>query len=160
MIFSNRYMNPFHRMCIPMNHRPISYPEPPKQLFSGHGRLPLLDVLTSPVPHGLFQSPVDWRHVLCLHLGGPVAVSYGCSEHEKPGLRIHGQFCVVPCGSSTRWILSKPAKSLLLRLRPSLLEEMAYARGVASGEFDLRPSIHIRDRQIEQIGWMMQFEAS
>jgi AraC family transcriptional regulator len=37
---------------------------------------------------------------------------------------------------------------------------MAYATGLSSGEFDLRPSIHIRDWQIEQIGWMMQLEAS
>jgi AraC family transcriptional regulator len=162
MIFSNRGTNTLHRIDIPMSHRPSSYPEPSQQLLSGVGqdRLPLLDVLTSPVPHGLFQSPVDWRHVLCLHLGDPVVVSYGSSERERPGLRIHGQFCVVPSGSSTRWILSQPAKSLLLRLRPSILEETAYASGISSGDVDLKASIHIRDRQIEQIGWMMQLEAN
>jgi len=144
-----------------MSHRPNPYPEPPKQLLAdgAQDRLPLLDVLVSPVPHGLFQSPVDWRHVLCLHLGDPVPVSYGSSEREKPGLRIHGQFCVVPSGSSTRWILSRPARSLLLRLAPSLLKETAHAAGILGENLDLKPSIHIRDQQIEQIGWLMQFEA-
>jgi AraC family transcriptional regulator len=121
-------------------------------------RLPLLDVLTSPVPRGLFNSPVDWRHVLCIHLGGPVPVSYGPGTRERQGLRIHGQFCVVPAGTCTRWIVSRSTHSLLLRLRPALLLETAEAMGIGSQNVDLAPSIHIRDHQIERIGWMMQAE--
>jgi AraC family transcriptional regulator len=143
-----------------MSHRPAYYPEPPAPLLSsiGQDRLPQLDILTSPVPSGLFQSPVDWRHVLCLHLGDPVPVSYGSSNREKPGLRIHGQFCVVPAGTSTRWIVSRPTQSLLLRLTPSLLQESADAMGIGLQGVELAPSIHIRDAQIEHIGWMMQAE--
>jgi AraC family transcriptional regulator len=143
-----------------MSHRPAYYPKPPAPLLSsiGQDRLPQLDILTSPVPSGLFQSPVDWRHVLCLHLGDPVPVSYGSSNREKPGLRIHGQFCVVPAGTSTRWIVSRPTQSLLLRLTPSLLQESADAMGIGLQGVELAPSIHIRDAQIEHIGWMMQAE--
>jgi AraC family transcriptional regulator len=143
-----------------MSQRPACYPDPPAPLLSKvrQDRLPLLDVLTSPVPSGLFQSPVDWRHVLCLHLGDPVPVSYGSGNREKPGLRIHGQFCVVPAGSSTRWVISRPTQSLLLRLKPSLLAETAEAMGISSQNVDLAPSIHVRDPQIERIGWMMQAE--
>src|SRR5687767_15072049 len=101
-----------------MSDRPACYPLPPVALSSERGaaRLPLLDVLTSPVPQGRFDSPVDARHVLCLHLGEPVPVSYLRDGHHRSGVRLHGQFCVVPAGTWTRWTLSAPARSLLLRL--------------------------------------------
>ncbi|NVB85656.1 MAG: helix-turn-helix transcriptional regulator [Kofleriaceae bacterium] len=143
-----------------MNDRPACYPEPPAALVSsvGNDRLPLLDVLTSPVPSGVFQSPTDHRHVLCLHVGDPVPVSWRASNHERQGVRIHGQYCVVPAGASTRWIVSRPARSLLLRLTPSLLAEAADAMKLGSRGADLDPAIHVRDPQIERIGWMMQSE--
>lgn len=117
--------------------------------------VPLLDVLTSPVPYGRFDSPVDGRHVLCLHLGAPVPVSYRAGRNERQGTRLHGQFCVVPAGSSTRWTLTAPATSLLLRLNPSLLQDAAEHMRLAA---ELAPAIHIRDPQVERIGWMMQAE--
>ena len=140
--------------------RPSCYPDPAAALLSGGGaaHLPLLDVLTSPVPAGVFQSPVDGRHVLCLHLGDPVPVSYRAGACERQGLRIHGQFCVVPAGASTRWIVTRPATSLLLRLAPLLLQETEEAMGGRHGNTALAPSIHVRDAQIERIGWMMQAE--
>lgn len=115
-----------------------------------------LTVRTSPVPMGLFESPVSDRHVLCLHVGEPVPVSYRAGRCERQGVRIHGQFCVVPAHATTRWIVSRPARSLLLCLVPSLWEETTRAMG--AGEPGLAPWIHIRDAQIERIGWMMQAE--
>ncbi|KRC36733.1 MULTISPECIES: AraC family transcriptional regulator [unclassified Lysobacter] len=142
-----------------MSDRPACYPSPPAALLSGGpDRAPLLDVLTTPVPHGVFDSPVDGRHVLCLHLGEPVPVSYRMDGHQRQGVRLHGQFCVVPAGSSTRWVVSQPARSLLLRLTPTLLGETSQAMGLGTGGAMLAPSIHIRDPQIERIGWMMQAE--
>jgi AraC family transcriptional regulator len=142
-----------------MSDRPACYPDPSAALSpDAAAPLPRLDVLTSPVPHGRFDSPLDHRHVLCLHLGAPVPVSYRAGRCERDGVRLHGQFCVVPAGSSTRWTLSRPATSLLLRLAPSSLGESAEAMGVPAGRADLAPAIHIRDAQIERIGWMMQAE--
>jgi AraC family transcriptional regulator len=135
-----------------MTDRPACYPSP------STAPLPLLDVLTSPVPPGRFDSPVDERHVLCLHLGAPVPVSYRASQAERQGVRLHGQFCIVPGGSSTRWTLSLPATSLLLRLAPAHLRATAEDMGLGARTFDLAPAIHIRDPQIERIGWMMQAE--
>lgn len=123
------------------------------------GGLPLLDALVSPVPEGVFPSPVDHRHVLCLHLGAPVPVSYRWDRHERNGVRLHGQFCVVPAGSSTRWIVSRPATSLLLRLSPAMLHDAASAMGMTLHGDALAPAIHIRDAHIERIGWMMKAEA-
>ena len=137
-----------------MTGRPDCYPAP----AAAAGPLPLLDVLTSPVPSGRFDSPVDHRHVLCLHLGVPVPVSYRAGRVEREGTRLHGQFCVVPAGSSTRWTLAAPATSLLLRLSPQLLRETAEAMGTGAYDAALAPSIHIRDPQVERIGWMMQAE--
>jgi AraC family transcriptional regulator len=135
-----------------MTDRPACYPSP------STAPLPLLDVLTSPVPSGRFDSPVDARHVLCLHLGAPVPVSYRAGTAERPGVRLHGQFCVVPGGSSTRWTLAQPATSLLLRLAPAHLRATAEEMGPGGRAFDLAPAIHVRDPQIERIGWMMQAE--
>jgi len=118
----------------------------------------LLDVLTTPVPPGLFDSPVDERHVLCIHLGAPVPVAYRAGKDERQGVRLHGQFCVVPGGASTRWTVSRPATSLLLRLTPSHLRDTAEDMGLRSCGVDLVPLIHIRDPHIERIGWMMQDE--
>ncbi len=143
-----------------MSDRPACYPEPAAALQPSAlpSRLPQLDVLASPVPQGRFDSPLDHRHVLCLHLGEPVPVSYRAGRHERGGVRLHGQFCVVPAGSSTRWTLSRPATSLLLRLAPSSLRESAEAMAFGTRDVDLAPAIHIRDPQIERIGWMMQAE--
>jgi AraC family transcriptional regulator len=47
---------------------------------------------------------------------------------------------------------------LLLRLTPSVLFEAADAMGIGATNPELAPSIHIRDPQIERIGWMMQAE--
>lgn len=138
--------------------RPSCYPEPPAAVASRGERLPLLDVLTSPVPAGVFDSPVDDRHVLCFHLGEPVPVSYHVGRAERRGTRVDGQFCVVPARSSTRWVVSKPARSLLLRLTPSLLAETADAMGLRSWDAELAPSIHVRDPRVERIGWMMRAE--
>lgn len=143
-----------------MMDRPSCYPDPSAALLSSTsaGRLPLLDTLTSPVPAGVFDSPLDHRHVLCLHLGAPVPVSYRAGKYEREGIRIHGQFCVVPAGASTRWIVSRPARSLLLRLTPAVMQEAVEAMGPGSRGTELAPSIHIRDAHIEHIGWMMQAE--
>lgn len=141
-----------------MSDRPACYPPPPPSSGAGPDRAPLLDVLTSPVPQGVFDSPVDGRHVLCLHLGEPVPVSYRMDGHQRQGMRLHGQYCVVPAGASTRWVVSQPARSLLLRLTPSLLGETSQAMGLGSGGALLAPAIHVRDPQVERIGWMMQAE--
>lgn len=143
-----------------MMDRPSCYPDPPAALLSGvnASRLPLLDTFTSPVPAGVFDSPLDHRHVLCLHLGTPVPVSYRAGNYERQGVRIHGQFCVVPAGASTRWIVSRPARSLLLRLNPAVMQEAVEAMGLGLHGTELAPSIHIRDAHIEHIGWMMQAE--
>ena len=143
-----------------MSDRPACYPPPPPALSSpaGPDRAPLLDVLTTPVPQGVFDSPVDGRHVLCLHLGEPVPVSYRVDRHQRQGVRLHGQYCVVPAGSSTRWVVSRPARSLLLRLTPTLLGETSQAMGMGADGSLLAPAIHVRDPQVERIGWMMQAE--
>jgi AraC family transcriptional regulator len=139
--------------------RPDCYPAPPPALRTPQRAdgLPLLDVLTSPVPEGRFDSPLDSRPVLCLHRGAPVPVTWRAGRAERAGVRLHSQFCVVPAGSGTRWTLSAPATSLLLRLAPAMLSDAADALGRAAA--GLAPSIHVRDPQIERIAALMEDEA-
>lgn len=141
---------------MPEMHRPACYP-PPSSGALRDACLPWLDVLVSPVPSGRFDSPVDDRHVLCLHLGEPVPVTWRAGRGELRGTRLHGQFCVVPAGSSTRWTLAAPARSLLLRLAPGpVLDAAETAFGA---QHALAPAIHLRDPQIERIGWAMEAES-
>jgi AraC family transcriptional regulator len=146
----------WHHRAMPDMHRPACYP-PPSSDALRDARLPWLDVLVSPVPVGRFDSPVDDRHVLCLHLGEPVPVTYRAGRGELRGTRLHGQFCVVPAGSSTRWTLAAPARSLLLRLAPGPMRDAAET--AFGGQHEPAPAIHIRDPQIERIGWAMQAES-
>jgi len=143
-----------------LSDRPPCYPRPstPSSADGASARPPLLDALTSPVPAGRFDSPVDGRHVLCLHVGAPVPVTYRAGSRERSGVRLHGQFCIVPAGTTTRWTVSRPARSLLLRLAPSVLRETADAAGRPPSDASLAPAIHVRDPQIERIGWLMQAE--
>jgi len=118
----------------------------------------LLHVLTDQAPPGLFESPLDERHILDIHLGNPVQVSCSIDSRERRGLQTHGQFCVVPAGVTGRWRLDGPVRALLVRLAPSLLLETADAMGFNSASAELVPSIHMRDPHIERIGWMLQAE--
>ena len=143
-----------------MADRPSCYPEPslpPPREYAVAGAAHL-DVLTVPVPQGLFDTPFDPRHVLCLHQGGPVPVSYREGRYERSGVRLQGQYCVSPANASTRWTMSAPATSLLLRLTPELIDGTAQAMGSGGGHIELAPAAHLRDAQIERIGWMMQAE--
>ncbi|SDY23976.1 AraC family transcriptional regulator [Lysobacter sp. yr284] len=144
-----------------MADRPACYPELPaaaRPREHAVAAAPRLDVLTVPVPPGLFDTPFDRRHVLCLHQGGAVPVSYREGRHERRGVRLQGQYCVSPANASTRWTMSGPATSLLLRMAPELIDETAQAMGSGGGAVELAPAAHLRDAQIERIGWMMQAE--
>jgi len=144
-----------------MADRPSCYPEAPRASRPrehADASAPRLDVLTLPVPQGLFDTPLDRRHVLCLHQGGPVPVSYREGRYERRGTRLQGQYCLSPANGSTRWTMSGPAISLLLRLTPELLDETAQAMGSGGGRIELAPAAYLRDPQIERIGAMMQAE--
>lgn len=143
-----------------MADRPSCYPEPPPARMREYAQpgAARLDVLTVPVPQGLFDTPFDPRHVLCLHQGGPVPVSYREGRYERNGVRVQGQYCVSPANASTRWTMSGPATSLLLRLSTELIDETAQAMGSGGGRVELAPAAHLRDAQIERIGRMMQAE--
>lgn len=144
-----------------MADRPSCYPQPPRTARPREHAdfaAPRLDVLTVPVPQGLFDTPFDPRHVLCLHQGGPVPVSYREGRYQRSGVRLQGQYCVSPANASTRWTMSGPAISLLLRMSPELLDETAQAMGSGGGHIELSPAAHLRDPQIERIGAMMQAE--
>lgn len=144
-----------------MADRPSCYPESPRPARPREHAdfaAPRLDVLTVPVPQGLFDTPFDPRHVLCLHQGGPVPVSYREGRYERSGVRVQGQYCVSPANGTTRWTMSGPAISLLLRVTPQLIDETAQAMGSGGGRIELAPAAHLRDPQIERIGAMMQAE--
>ena len=122
------------------------------------GRSPVFDVFAVPVPSGLVDSPLEERHVIDMHLGQPVQLSCRMDGREWRGLQTHGAFNIVPAGVTSRWMLARPAHALILRLTTSLLASAADAMGVRARDAALVPAMHVRDPQIERIGWMMQAE--
>jgi len=118
----------------------------------------LLDLITVPVPSGVFDTPPDSRHILCFHMGSPVPVSLCEGSRRRAAVRLQGQFCITPAGSSSRWLLTGPARSMLLRLSPSLLVETAAALGLGGGAGELAPLNFLCDPQVVRIGWMMRAE--
>jgi AraC family transcriptional regulator len=119
---------------------------------------PLLNVITASAPAGRFESPLADHHVLDIHLGDPVQVSCRMDGRERRGLQTHGSFCVVPAGLTGQWAMTRPLQALLIQLTPSLLAATADALGVRSRGPGLLPAMHVRDPQVERIGWALQAE--
>jgi len=118
----------------------------------------MIDIVTVPVPIGLTEPPLDSCHVLDIHLGNTVRTSCSIDSRERRGPQTHGSFCVVPAGVTGRWMFERPAHALLVRLAPSLVLDTAAAMGMRSQDAGLIPSIHLRDPQIERLGWLLQAE--
>ncbi|WP_394825811.1 helix-turn-helix domain-containing protein [Pendulispora albinea] len=137
--------------------RPSDEPSPPLP-HPRQDRPTLLDILTVPVPSGLVEPPLDDHHVLDLHLGQPVHVTCRLDSRERKGIQGQGHFTVVPAGAAHRWTFAQPARALLIRLTPSLFRATADAMGLSSRGADLAAWFHVRDPQIERIGWMLQAE--
>src|SRR5262245_13600094 len=119
---------------------------------------PLVDVFTVPVPDGPSESPLQDRHVIDMHLGGPVRAWCRMDSREVNGVQSEGTFCVLPAGEIGRWMMARPASALILRLTSSVLEDTAEAMGLSVREAELAPSIHLRDPQIERIAWILRAE--
>jgi len=84
--YSNRHINSFHRICISMNHRPVSYPEPPKQLLCGNDRLPLLECIDCACPTWTISVARRLASRSMPSSGRSVAVSHGPSKTRQTWL--------------------------------------------------------------------------
>jgi AraC family transcriptional regulator len=117
-----------------------------------------LDLFTVPVPSGAVESPLEDRHVLDIHLGEPVQVACRIDNRVRQGPQVEGHICVLPAGMKSRWMMTRPAQALILRLTPALLQDTANAMGLSARDAELVPSIQMRDPYIERIAWMLQAE--
>lgn len=136
-------------------------PEPPPPgppASFGGGPSSLVDVFTAGVPAGIVESPLDTHHVVDVHVGAPVHVACQIDSRERRGVQSHGVFNVVPAGVIGRWRMPEEARALILRLPPRLLDETADAMGLPPRAAEIRPAIHMRDPQIERLGWVLKAE--
>lgn len=124
----------------------------------GPATVPALDMFTVPVPSGAIESPLETRHVIDMHLGDPVQASCRVDGRERRGLLTHGLFAVMPAGAQSQWMMTRPAHALIVRLTPELLDQTADAMGLPPRTAELVPTSHVRDPQIERLGWILQAE--
>lgn len=117
-----------------------------------------LHLFTVPVPAGLVESPRENFHAIDMHLGAPAQASCRIDGRERRGLQTQGAFCVLPGGTTGRWLMEQPAQALLLLLSPALVDDAADAMGLGTSARALVPSIYIHDPQIERIAAMLRAE--
>lgn len=131
---------------------------PPAPPLIGASPSPVLDPFTVPVPSGAIDSPLDDRHVIDMHLGGPVKVACRLDGRERRGLQTHGMYCLVPAGAISSWQVSQSTHALIMRLSPTLFVETADAMGVSPGRAEPTPALQAIDPHIERLAALVRAE--
>lgn len=136
-------------------------PSPPQQtpqiLFSSAERgWNAIDADLVRMPPGRAEAPGGEQHVLGMHFGPPVNADCSVGGIRMRGVQKPGDIGVIPAGMDGSWEDDAACQILLLRLRPSLLEEVAEQLGRNAAKIELIPRFQLRDARIEAIGWAIK----
>lgn len=135
----------------------LSPRQTPRTLFSSFDRRwNTLDASLVHIPRGRAQAPGTELHVLGLHVGPPVNADCCVGGMRMRGVQKPGDIGVIPAGMDGSWEDDADCQILRLRLRPSLLEEVADQMGRRSTKVELTPHFGLRDVRIEAIGWAIK----
>ena len=118
-----------------------------------------LDVLGVTCPMGELLTPQDRHHVVYFHTGQAVQMTCRLgSRMRSDATHRRGDLCVLPAGVLGQWTMEAPADSLVLRLSPLLVSEMAHSLKLAPSRAGIAPDIRFRDPHLEYIGWALETE--
>lgn len=95
---------------------------------------------------------------LSLHVGAPVVAHCRSEGIHQDRLQREGDIDLLPVGAAGVWEDEGPARFLLLRLAPALLDRAAEGLGLASGRLEIAPRLQLRDPRIEHLGWALKAE--
>jgi AraC family transcriptional regulator len=95
---------------------------------------------------------------VAIHLGHAVYMECRRSGRTYRGLVVHGEIEVVPAQTASVWEPRDRDTALILALEPDLITHAAEDAGVPGGRVELLNRFHVRDAQIEHIGWAFKAE--
>jgi AraC family transcriptional regulator len=136
-------------------------PSPPQQtpqiLFSSAKRgWNALDADLVSFPPGRAEAAGGEQHVLGMHFGPPINADCTVGGVRMQGVQKPGDIGIIPAGMDGCWEDDEACQILRLRVRPSLLEEVAEQLGRNAATIELVPRFHLRDTRIEAIGWAIK----
>jgi AraC family transcriptional regulator len=111
----------------------------------------------SAVP-GVVHPPAEPDHIIDIHVGEPVRVNVRMDGSVHRGLQATGDLSVVPAGVTARWDMGTAAEALLLRLAPSLVEDVADGLGLGHSRATLTPALVVRDPHILHLSHLLKTE--
>ena len=115
-----------------------------------------MDAALINIPRGRAEAPGREHHMLGLHFGPPVNADCSVGGVRMKGVQKPGDIGFVPAGMDGSWEDDAACQILRLKLRPSLLEEIAGQLGRDTTDFELIPRFGLRDARIEAIGWAIK----
>jgi AraC family transcriptional regulator len=113
-----------------------------------------LDLALSASTPGVIEARPSSRHILALHVGGPVRTTCDRLGRMEPRVQVEGEIDIRPAGETGLWIDESPALTFFMRLSPDHLDRVARETGWRAG----LPSGPIRDPGLEQLAWALKSE--
>ena len=134
-------------------HQNIAYQNGSKPNRDGNFRVRLL----SDAP-GMVDLKPQPNAIISIHVGPSARMQCRHGNESHMGVAIHGDVEIIPWGMPGSWELKQRDAALVMSIAPDLLHAAAQDIGVDSGNVELRSRFHIRDLQVEHIGWALKIE--
>jgi AraC family transcriptional regulator len=106
----------------------------------------VIDVGPRPNPH------------LVIHVGTPVPIGCERAGEKHRGTRIHGDVDIVPAGVTSRWVLEKQDRALVVSISQDLLGAVASEMGLDPKQAILFNRFQVRDARLEHLAWALKTE--
>ena len=107
---------------------------------------------------GVVERPVYKDHHVFMTVGAPTRATCRCDSFVSRHLQVAGDIDIVPLGISQMWEDEGPTTMLVVHLSTWLMRMAADEMGVSSDRVSIAPHLHLRDPQIEHIGWAIKAE--
>lgn len=98
------------------------------------------------------------HHSISMHVSAPVLVRSRCEGSVLRRLQVAGDLKIIPAGCSRIWEIERSARKLTVNLSRALVQSAGVAMGVEAERLSIAPQLHLRDPQIEHIGWALKNE--
>ena len=109
-------------------------------------------------PPGVIEAPARPTVGIVIHVGPSVYIACDRGGKSHRGLSVHGDVDIVPAGVPSRWEIKETDTALIVSLPQSVLRSVAEESGVDPTRVAIVNRFQMRDRQIEQIGWVLKTE--